>query len=151
MADFSGLPWAILLSISALSGDAYRDVDGEEVTAELERRGLSPDHSAFAGAMRALKDTGYVEAYFTADNSVHLIRLSHPGRQEVEGWPTTPGSISASDVQELVSVLLARADDVDVPETERSKARAAAGALKDLGVGVTGQVIFAWLKQIGVA
>lgn len=150
MAQFSGLPRAILLSISALSGDTYRDVAGEELKTELTQRGFSPDDSALNGAMRALKAGGFVECHFTWGDDIHLIHLDLAGRQEVEGWPAVPGSVSASDVEAFVSALQARGDDADVPEAERGRARAAASALRDLSVDVTAQVFAAWLKQMGV-
>ncbi len=150
VSRFSGLPRAILLSISMLSGDTYRDVDGAELNDELSRRGFSPDRATLYGAMQALEKAGYVEASFAGAYSVDLIRLGHAGRQEVEGWPAVPGSLTATDVEQLVSVFEARGDDVDVPETERGRARAAAAALKDLGVSVTAELISTWLKHQGV-
>jgi hypothetical protein len=150
VAQFNRLPRAILLSISELSGETYRDVGWEELKAELERRGLTPTDAVLGRAMRALKGEGYLDAYFSSGHFANLIRLDGAGRKEVEGWPAVPGSVSSSDVEELVSVLQTRGEDGDLPETERSKARAAAGAVRDLGVSVTAEVIAAWLKGIGV-
>jgi hypothetical protein len=149
---FGGLPRAILLSVSALSGDLYRDVAGQELLAELSRRGFQPPMRALLDLMHQLQDAGYLSCVFLGGRSgVEMIRLEHRGRQEVEGWPVSPGQPSASDLQALVDGLLARSVDPAVPEPERGKARVAATAVKDLGVSVAGQVIFAWLKQAGVA
>ena len=150
MPQFSNLPRAVLLSISALSGASYRDVGFDELKAELARPNFTPTDSALVGAMEALKDAGYLEAYFTAGDAAHLIRLAHAGRQEVEGWPVAPGSLSASDVEALLATLDAHSDDAAVPEHERGRARAAAAALRDLGVSVTAEIIGAWLKSMGV-
>jgi hypothetical protein len=49
-----------------------------------------------------------------------------------------------------VAALQARSEDSTVPEVDRSKAQAAASALRDLGLAVTGEVIAAWLKHLGV-
>jgi hypothetical protein len=76
---------------------------------------------ACGGAMRALNDSGYLECSFTG-SGIALIRLDHEGRKQVEGWPSAPGPLSASDVEELVGAL-----------EERSKARAAATAIRNLG------------------
>jgi len=149
---FGGLPRAILLSVSALSGDLYRDVGGDELMAEVSHRGFQPPMRALLDLMHQLQDAGYLSCMFLGGRSgVEMIRLEHRGRQEVEGWPVSPGQPSASDVQALVDGLLARSVDPAVPEPERGKARVAATAVKDLGVSVAGQVIFAWLKQAGVA
>lgn len=150
MPEFSGLPRAILLSVSALSGDVYRDVSGEELTAELSRRGFEPKpRPELINLMHQLQDAGYLSCTFTG-SGVEMIRLDHRGRQEVEGWPVIPGQPSASDVQALVDALIARSEDPAIPEPERGKARAAAGAVKDLGVSVMAEVIVAWLKSVGV-
>jgi DNA-binding PadR family transcriptional regulator len=147
--DFSGLPRAILLSISALSGEAYRDdVEEEELRAELSKRGFEPKKSTLDNVMHQLQDAGYLSCTFTGGGIV-LIQLEQRGRQEVEGWPVLPGQPTTGDVQALLDTFLARSEDPEVPEQERGKARAAAGALKDLGVNVTGQVVVAWLRQIG--
>ena len=149
MPEFRGLPRDILLSISALSGNAYRDVGGEELTAELDRRGFQPARSEFINLMHQLQDAGYLSCTFLGGGSgIDLIRLELGGRQEVEGWPVSPGQPTASDVEALLDALLARSEDL--PEPERRKARAAAAALRDLGVSVTGEVIAAWLKHLGV-
>lgn len=99
--------------------------------------------------MHQLQDAGYLSCTFTGGGTV-LIQLEHRGRQEIEGWPVTPGQLTDRDVEGLVEALAARSEDPDVPEPERGKARAAAGALRDLGVSVTGQVLVAWLKSLGV-
>ena len=133
-----------------MRGDTYRDIDGDELKAELSRRDFDPDTSTLVDAMHALQDAGYLSCNFLGGGGIAHIRLEHAGRQEVEGWPTSPGSLSATDVEALVAALQARSNDPTVAETERSKARAAAGALKDLGLSVTGEVIAAWLKHLGV-
>jgi len=120
MAQFSGLPRSILRSIAALSGETYQDVDGDELKAELMRHGLDPTSSTLNNAMRALKDAGYLDCTFSG-GGIALIRLEHAGRQEVEGWPTSPGSLSASDFEELLTVLQTRGEDIDVPEADRRK------------------------------
>ena len=149
---FGELPRAILLSVSAVSGHAYYDVGGDDLMAELARRGFQPQMGTLIRAMHQLEDAGYLSCMFLGGMSgVELIRLRERGRQEVEGWPVSPGQPSASDLQALLDQLVARSVDPDVPEPERSKARAAAAAFKDLGVSVAGQVIFAWLKSAGVA
>lgn len=151
MPEFSGLPRAIVLSISRLSGDEYRDVEGEELKAELSRRGFEPKRSTLVNVMHQLRNAGYLDCTFVGGNpGVDLIRLEHRGRQEVEGWPILAGQPTANDVEALLENLLARSEDPALPEPERGKARAAASALKDLGINVTGQIIGAWLKHIGV-
>jgi len=151
MPDFSGLPRATLLSISTLSGDTYQDVGGEDLTAELSRRGFQATMLELIGLMHRLHDAGYLSCTFLGGLSgVELIRLEHRGRQEVEGWPISPGQPTASEVEALLDELLARSEDLSVPEPERGKARAAAGALRDLGVSVTGEIIAGWLRHLGV-
>jgi hypothetical protein len=147
---FQDLPRAILIAISTLSGDEHRDVDGEELLAELARMGHEPSNVALGNVMFALRDDGgYVSWSRGGDGDFFLIRLRERGRQEVQGWPREAG-VSAADVERLFSVLQARADDPDVPETERGRASAALGALRDLGVEVTGSVFSAWLKSQGI-
>ena len=146
MPQFSDLPRAILLSISHVSGETYRDIEDDELKAELVRRGLEPSASTLFGAMRALRGAGLVECEFVG-GGIAFIRLAPDGRKEVEGWPASPGALSANDVQALLD---ARSEDPDVPEPERGKARAAASALKDLGINVTAEVIAAWLRRLGV-
>jgi hypothetical protein len=94
IAQFGDLPLAILRSISAVSGETYQEVDQGELEAELSRRGFEPTQPALRGAMHALHDGGYLDCYFTA-GGIKLIHLQQAGRQQVEGWPTSPGSLSA--------------------------------------------------------
>ena len=149
MPNFSELPRAILTSISVLSGDGYREVGGDDLLAELKQRGLEPPVPALIRLMHQLKDAGYLSCTFLGGTSgVEMIRLDHLGRQEVEGWPAVPGQPSENDVKALIDTLEARSEDPEVPEPERSKARAAASAIKELGVNVTGQVLAAWLKHV---
>jgi hypothetical protein len=149
MPQFNDLPRAILLSVSTLSGESYRDLEDDELKAELARRGFEPDRSALVNVMHQLQDAGYLSCAFTG-TGIALIRLEHAGRQEVESWPVMPGHPTTSDVEALLDTLLARSEDPQVPEPDRGKARAAAAALRDLGVSVTGEIIAAWLKHLGV-
>lgn len=151
MPEFGGLPRATLLSISHLSGEDYQDVAGDELMAELSRRGFQATMPQLIRLMHQLQDAGYVRCTFAGGYSgMDLIGLEHLGRQEVEGWPVAAGQPTGGDVEALVDALLARSEDATVPEPERGKARAAASALRDLGVSVTGEVIAAWLKHLGV-
>ena len=150
MPEFSGLPRQILLSISSLSGEEYRDVEGEELRAELARRGFERSKATLVNVMHRLRNDGFVDCQFAGAMSVDLIRLDSLGRQEVEAWPVVPGQPTGNDVQALVDALLAVSEDPNVPEPERSKARIAAGAVKDLTVGVMSGVLVSWLKSIGV-
>jgi DNA-binding PadR family transcriptional regulator len=149
MAQFGDLPLTIVRSISAVSGDTYEDIDDDQLKAELSERGFEPSRSTLVGVMHQLQDAGYLSCTFTG-RGIALIRLEHAGRQQVEGWPTSPGSLSAADVESLVTALRERSEDVTVAEPERTKARAAASALSELGLSVTGEVIAAWLKHLGV-
>jgi hypothetical protein len=151
MPQFADLPRSILLAISTLSGEEYRDVEGEELKEELAGRGYTPDDAVLVRAMHALRDSAFVDATFGGGFSIHLIRLAPRGRQEVEGWPAEPGAVSSSDVEELVSAFLARAEDPEVSAEDRGRLRAAADALRDVSVGVSIQVISTWLKMHGVA
>jgi hypothetical protein len=154
MPSFQGLPRAVLQAISNVSGESYRDVDGTELVAELARLGFEPDNITLYNLMFRLRDNGgYLEFYAGGGMelaNMGLIRLSEPGRQEVEGWPVTPGAVSGADVETLLSVLEARSQDTDVPEPERRKAKAALGALRELGVQVTGEIVTTWLRHLGV-
>lgn len=149
MPEFGDLPLAILRSVSAVSGENYYDVHEPELREELNRRGYEPGHAALNGVMRQLTGAGYLECTFTG-GEVALIRLREKGRQEVEGWPTTPGSISAAEVKQLVASLEARAEDPTLDSDEQSKARAAAGALQQMGISVTSTLLAAWLRHLGV-
>ena len=100
--------------------------------AELASRGFHPHMSALLRAMHALVDAGYVSCTFLGGMSgVELIRLQERGRQEVEGWPLSPGQPSSTDLQALIDGLIARSVDPAVSEPEQGKARAAAGVFKD--------------------
>jgi hypothetical protein len=81
-------------------------------------------------------------------SGVELIKLEYRGRQEVEGWPATPGHPTDTDVEALIEVLARRSEDPAVSEPERSKAGEAAAALRDLGLNVGGQVLGAWLRHV---
>ena len=141
---FEGLPKAILLAISKLSGDDYRDVDGDELLAELREVGQEPASDvAFLNVMRQLKNSAYIECSLTM-GGVDLIRLDERGLQLVEGWPT-PGAL---DIEPLLRMLDARSEDETLPEPERHKARAAVRALRDLGTPVLGEVIASFVKSL---
>jgi hypothetical protein len=148
--QYGDLPLTILRSVSTLSGEDYHDVEDEPLRDELKRRGFQPSNAAFLNVMRQLRDAGYLHCEFLGGmRGVSLVRLEEKGRIEVEGWPATPGSLSSADVAELVASLEARGEDQTVAPEERSKARAAAGAIKDLGLSVTGGLILGWLKHLG--
>jgi hypothetical protein len=152
LAQFQDLPRAVLLAISNLSGDQYRDVEGDELVAELRRQGHEPDPIAVRNLMDRLSDDGYVTfsaAFGIGPKALSLIRLADRGRQEVEGWPK-PGAISAADVKALIRAFEEHSKDPDVPETERRKTDAIASAGRDLGVDVVGNVIASWLRSIGI-
>jgi hypothetical protein len=88
--QFQGLPRAVLVAISHVSGDTYREIEGSELVAELARMGHEPDGPALVNLMFQLKDAGYMD--FAAVGgmdpaNLDLIRLGERGRQEVEGWP----------------------------------------------------------------
>ena len=149
--QYGDLPLTILRSVSMLSGGEYHDVEDEPLRQELERRGFEASNAAFLIVMRQLRGAGYLQCEFLGGiRGVSLVRLEEKGRIEVEGWPATPGSLSSSDVAELVASLEARGEDQTLAPEERSKARAAAGAIKDLGLSVTGGLILWWLKHMGV-
>ena len=150
MPQFSDLARPILIAISTLSGDDYRDVDDSEIISELRQRGYEPSDAALERALQRLMNDGYITAYFRAGGAATMIRLDANGRKEVEDWPAAPGTVSSGDVEQLVVALRSRADDVALPEADRNKARAAADAIKDLGVQVTAAVIGSWLKSIGI-
>ena len=154
MPTFQGLPRAVLQAISNASSESYRDVDGPELVAELAHLGFEPDDITLYNLMFRLRDNGgYLEFYAGGGMELAkmgLIRLCEPGRQEIEGWPVTPGAVSGADVEALLSVLQARSEDADVAEPERRKATVALGALRDLGVQVTGEIVTTWLRHLGV-
>jgi hypothetical protein len=153
MPQFQGLPRAVLVAISRASGDAYREIDGEELVAELARMGHEPEGVGLYNLLFRLREGGFVEfaaASGMDPRKIELIRLGVPGRQEVEGCPRESG-VSAADVEALIRAFEAHARDPDVPEPERDKARAVASAGRDLGIDVAGSVIASWLRTIGVA
>ena len=91
LAQFQDLPRAVLVAISNLSGDRYRDVEGDELVAELRRQGHQPDPIAVRNLMERLRDDGYVTfsaAFGIGPKALSLIRLADRGRHEVEGWPS---------------------------------------------------------------
>lgn len=152
MPEFQGLPRAVLMAISRASGETYRDIDGAELMAELGRMGHEPDPIGLHNLMFRLRDSGYVEFHAAFGNDpagLALIRLGEAGRQEVEGWPRSPG-VSAADVDALIAAFEAHANNPDVPESERRTASTAASAARDLGVDVAGGVITSWLRSIGI-
>jgi hypothetical protein len=154
MPSFQGLPRAILVAISNVSGESMGDIEGDELIAELAQMGYEPDPVALYNTLRALRDDGGFVSYHVAGggpNSTYgLMRLELPGRQEVEGWPASPGAPSSADIEELLRVLEARADDPSLPEPDRARSRAALVALRDLGVQVTAEVVAAWFKHLGL-
>jgi hypothetical protein len=83
-------PRAVLLAIAELSGDTYRDVDGQELIAELERQGVDIPRIGLYNLMHRLKSTGYISWAGGAGMQVErmaLIRLDALGRREAESWP----------------------------------------------------------------
>ena len=153
MPQFQGLPRAVLVAISSLSGDDCRDVNGSELKAELARNGYDPDPQGLYNLMFRLRDDGgYVDfhgAGFGDIEACDLIRLGEAGRQEVEGWPRS-GRVSPADVEALLRAFEEKANDQDAPKSDRDKAKSAARALRDVGVEVTGNVIASWLRALGV-
>jgi hypothetical protein len=148
--SFHELPRAVLVAISKLSGEGYRDVEGTELREELARLGHKPEAVALDNLMFRLRDDGFLTWYrrggaFGAEAFTH-IRLADRGRQEVESWPT-PGGLSAADFEALIAIFSERAEDLGVPEAERSKIRAAGVALRDLGTNTGGAILGAWLQQ----
>ena len=122
-------------------------LNSADLTTELSERGYDLKGRTLVNVMHQLKRAGYLDCTATGGD-IALVRLEQRGRQEVEGWPTSPGS--AADVQALLEILVERGQDLALPEPERSKARAAAGAFRELGVSVAAEVIGAWLKRQGV-
>jgi hypothetical protein len=153
MPQFQGLPRAVLVAISKVSGDTYREINGNELMAELARMGYEPAPEALNGLLTRLKDDGgfvWFESVSGLDpGRLDLIRLGERGRQEVEGWPK-PGEVSTADVEALIGAFEERANDPDVPEPERRNAAAVVSYLRDLSVDVAGSIVSAWLRGIGV-
>ena len=150
--QFQDLPRAVLVAISRASGDQFRDVEGDELVAELERMGHTPEPIALYNLMFRLRDDGFVDfrsAMGMDPRGFNLIRLGERGRQEVDGWPT-PGRISTADVEALISAFEQYADDPSRPEPERRKASAIASAGRDLSIDVAGSILTAWLRSIGL-
>jgi DNA-binding PadR family transcriptional regulator len=152
MPQFSGLPRAVLVAISNVSGETYREINGTELMAELARMGHEPEPEALSNLLNELKDAGFVwfEAVGGLDpRRLDLIRLAEGGRQEVEAWPK-PGAVSAADVEALIRAFEDHADNPEVPEPERRTARAAASYVRDLSVDVAGSILSVWLRSIGI-
>jgi DNA-binding PadR family transcriptional regulator len=145
-------PRAVLMAISNLSGDTYRDVDGTELMPELERIGHERSPDAVRNLLDRLKEDHYVDFYAAMGGSpdaLSFIRLAEKGRQEVQGWPKASG-ISAADVEALLRAFETYANDPSTPEPERRKAGVIASTGRDLGVEVAGSVITSWLRSLGV-
>jgi hypothetical protein len=153
MPQFQGLPRAVLVAISSVSGETYREINGDELMAELARMGHKPEPEALSNLLFRLRDDGgyvWFEAVGGLDpRNLHLIRLGERGRQQVEGWPT-PGGIAMADVEALIRAFEEHARNPDVPEPERRKARAVASYIRDLSVEVAGSILPAWLRTIGL-
>lgn len=155
MTQFQGLPRAVLVAISEVSGEAYHDVDGPGLVPVLKNLGHEPDATTLRNLMDRLRDDGYVtfQGSFGGGDEpgegLFLIRLAERGRQEVEGWPR-PGELSRADIEALIHAFEAVAVDPDTPEPQRKKANALAEAARDLGVDVAGNVVASWLRMIGV-
>ena len=148
-SDFSQ-PRAVLRTIADLSGKNYEDVEGEDLIAALADQGIEDD---LYYLMQHLEHDGYLTFDGGAGMNVELmgkIRLDTRGRQAVEGWPTVPGALTAADVEALIAVLNAQADE-STDEVERGRLRELAGTLRDLGISVSGPLLVAWFKSIGVA
>lgn len=93
MSKFQDLSRAVLIAISTLSSDDYRDVDGAELIAELSRNGHDPDPVSLYNLLFRLRDDGGLITFNAEGDGVkdwNLIRLSEAGRQKVEGWPSSP-------------------------------------------------------------
>lgn len=152
MPQFQDLARPVLVAISDLAGDQYREVEGPELMAELERRGHEVEPIALLNLMSRLKEDSYVTFYaaFGMDpKALNLIRLAERGRQEVENWPR-PGALSAHDLEALFRAFEEQANDPDLSEADRSRARSIASAGRDLTVEVSGSVIASWLRSIGI-
>lgn len=54
MAQFSGLPRAVLVAISNVSGETYREINGTELMAELARMGHEPKPEALSNLLNEL-------------------------------------------------------------------------------------------------
>jgi hypothetical protein len=151
--QFQGLPRAVLVAISRVSGETYREINGNELMAELARMGHEPEPEALRNLLFHLKDDGsyvWFEAVGGLDpRNLELIRLGERGRQQVEGWPT-PSGVSVADVEALIRAFEEHANDPDVPEPERRKAAAVASYVRDLSVEVAGSILPAWLRAIGL-
>jgi DNA-binding PadR family transcriptional regulator len=152
--QFQGLPRAVLIAISNVSGERYREINGTELMTELARMGHEPDPEGLYNLLRRLQDDGgYVSCDFGGGRpdprKLDLIRLGERGRQQVEGWPT-PSGIAVADVEALIRAFEEHAQNPAVPKPERDKAAAVASYIRDLSVAVAGSILPAWLRGIGL-
>jgi|SRR5215211_1486429 len=149
MPQWPDLALPVLIAISNASGDEYRDVEGPELMAELERMGHHPTEMALYNLMFRLRDGGYIEMHSSAygdPSEMSSIRLDRLGRQQVEGWPRS-GQVAESDFTALIEALRERAEDADQPEEVRSRYRTALASLSSLTNQVGMGLITAYVNQ----
>jgi hypothetical protein len=151
VSQFQELPESVLVAISRASGDTYGPIDGRRLIAELHDMGHDPDSMALANLLFELRDAELVKCQGVGNGGAEafgMISLAPRGRERVEGWPGASG-VSTGDIEALLKLLDARAEDPDLPEGERRKWRAAGKALRDIGVGTVGSAFTAWLRSLG--
>lgn len=113
------------------SDDIHRRIDSRAIEASLGRE--EGDLETFA-ALEALSDAGYVEgqAGFGNPPTWFFLKLTEKGRQEVSGWPVTPGAdYGAKFIEELDRRIEDAPDDQE--RTRLQRFREAAG---EIGKGV---------------
>lgn len=148
---FDGLPRDVVLAVNKLGGEYGSEVEGAALLSELQAMGHDPDTYRMVDLMKHLKESGYLTFYRAQGGveAIDMIQLGPRGLQAVAGWPTD-GSLTAGQVEALISAIEARAESAG-SEAEGGKLRVAAAALRDAGVSAVGEAVGVWLsKQAGM-
>lgn len=112
--------------------DLVRGADHESVHAALGDQAVSAQ-ATFA-ALEELRRLDYIEgkAGFGNPPAMFMVKLLEKGRQEVSGWPASPGADYGAKLLDEIERRIA--DEPD--ETKRSRLAELRDGIKSVGVGV---------------
>lgn len=117
--------------------DLIRGTDLDAVHAALGD--AAKDEKATVAALDVLADADYIDATIGYGNPPKALRIKllEKGRQEVSGWPASPGGDYGAKLLDELERRIAEADD----EEERTRLQRFRDAVADVGKGVVTGVL----------
>jgi transcriptional regulator GlxA family with amidase domain len=97
-------------------------------------------------ALLLLRDMGYVGGYKASGPRLDLISATEKGLQETMAWPV-PGDARVAGFEALLSLLDERIQQAQTTD-ERTRLQRLRDSAADLGTGVAGEVLGAWVARV---